>query len=381
MKRSYAWLLLSIFSFSIELAAEPPHLKQQSNDCWLTSLTQIIYNMPNFIDALCGDRGNVYLSKKTPTLDETTAQKFVALVREIRTEKNIETLHSAALNDLQDQFKKFNWDMEGSADSGQGLYFLTRCFSGLKDYWRMCLSDICCNHFLYAAFQDPENLKSPLLSNWSVDANPFVIIGGIPQHGFPDVLQEAAITVAGEYIFFLIESALPEGSFYTFPAELDLATYPSPQLLDQWKKEKKSTHYELIGISLWEGRHYSARIKDQYDLAHPWYYCDSMGDRVRRVRYPSREVFNWDMGGVRPRILVYRQMLQERFEKDYPKEQAEIVKQEKLAAEEDERLRIEEERQRAEQERLEKIATELAERRREEQLLLKKLVEALKALS
>lgn len=393
MKQFFSGLLLSIFFISIELAAEPPHLKQQSNDCWLTSLTQIIYNMPNFIDALCGDKGNIYLSKQNPTLDETTAQKFVALVREIRAGKDAETRHSASLNELQDQFKKFEKEMEGSADSGQGLYFLTRCFFGLRDYWRMCFSDLCCDHFLYATFGLPENLKYPLLSNLNVGANPFV--KGFVFVGDRFAMKKDAITVAGEYIFFVIESPGAAVSFYNFPAELDFGKYLAPALLDQWKEEKKSTHYELIGISLWEGGHYSARIKDQYDLTrlpvHPWYHCDSLGDRVRLVRYPNRDLLQkaWDMSiyGIHPRILVYRQMSQERFEKDYPKEQAEFVNQEKLAAEEDERLRIEEERQREEQKRQEKIAAELAkqrrieeERRREEQLLLKKLVEALRAL-
>jgi hypothetical protein len=323
MKRFYVLSLFLSGSVFMGLVAEPPHLMQQSSDCWLTSLTQIIYNMPTFIDVLCGAAGDEYLTKKKTTPYESTAKHFVILAREIRAKKVANEQHKKSLAALQAQFQ-ISRDMQGMADSAQGLYFLTQSFADLNSFWKMCLSATCMNNFLYAAFEDPHNLRYKLLSNLSIGADPFADIMGDRY-----AMKESAITLAGEYIFFVIESTLSEG-VYAFPGDLDLAKFPAPELLDQWQKDGKSAHYELIGISVWQGMHYFAYVKDQYDAPHyPWYHCDSLGDVVERVWNPNRDVLkSWEMGihAVRPRILVYRQVSQKRFEDNLLRHLAEALR-------------------------------------------------------
>ncbi len=333
------------------MIAEPPRLAQQMNNCWLTSLVQLFYNMESFTDYLCGPAGDVYanfdvakamnneeynelfaetekfMKKNNYAVDDKAGKYVLTGMDEKRIERFYE-LYSIRSAVPQNEVAKSYVGLVRHIRKGVGandgyverLLDLQKKISDMP-YKKGGMGEICSiedhigplqgaflkiPYFWGITFSGGRSEKYCELWNLARGTNVFEL-----WLNDNEVAKLGPITAAGEYLLF-VTHITDELSSYNLQDRFDLVV------------SGKTLEYQLIGIAMYEGwAHYTAYVKDQRDLQRRWYACDGMGMRVELVANQQAVLGPWDMrsGNRQPRILVYRQVTQKHAQEQQPQEE------------------------------------------------------------
>ncbi|OGO89187.1 MAG: hypothetical protein A2Y17_09785 [Clostridiales bacterium GWF2_38_85] len=293
MKRSFLICWAMVLCAFVD--AEPPFLQWQSSNCWLISLVHVLYNMPEFVDQFVGVGGDGYVKNPSQEKYAQVAKSFTELIRDIDShqKKNspsndhysglLKVLQTAVLLNTQEGLE---WNPE------VGFNEIAEACGNQASLWKLKYGDIFYNSFYFYS-QRNRNKEDVYTVSEFFDASLNMFYGG----------GEKVLLGLSNYIVL-------QGSYSSMlngklPLILDMESVVSSNL----KKGGESLRYELTGIVNVEheyGGHFTAYVKDQYDPAHPWYFCDEIGKTL--VVVSEAEALGPWAGDRRPELLVYRRI-------------------------------------------------------------------------